>query len=357
MKVLLTTDTVGGVWTYALELSRSLRNLDVEVVLAAAGPPLTSDREEEARTAGVRLFAREAALEWMEDPWADLAETREWLLELAAFADVDLVHLNEYAHAQAPWNVPVVLVGHSCVLSWHEEVRGVPAPAEWNRYRELVAGAVADADLLVAPTYWMLDQLERLYGRARARLVIPNGRDASGFTPLEKEPFVLTAGRIWDEGKNVAAVDRAASALDWPVFATGDAGTWRPRSLRLLGQLPAAELARWFGRASIFALPARYEPFGLSPLEAALSGCALVLGDIPSLREVWGEAATYVDPGDDAAIAAAVERLIADDRLRHELATAAHRRARAYKASRMAASYVEAYQRLLREVQVVAAAS
>ncbi len=32
-------------------------------------------------------------------------------------------------------------------------------------------------------------------------------------------------------------------------------------------------------------LPARYEPFGLSVLEAALSGCALVLGDIPSLRE------------------------------------------------------------------------
>ena len=41
-------------------------------------------------------------------------------------------------------------------------------------------------------------------------------------------------------------------------------------------------------RASIYALPARYEPFGLSILEAALSGAALVLGDIPSLREVWG---------------------------------------------------------------------
>ena len=357
MKVLLTSDTVGGVWTYALELSRGLHDLDVEVVLAAAGPPLTSDRQEEARNAGVRLFAREAALEWMEDPWADLAETREWLLDLAAFAGVDLVHLNEYAHVHAPWDAPVVLVGHSCVLSWHEEVRGVPAPAEWNRYRDLVTGAVAQTDLLVAPTRWMLDQLERLYDLARARLVIPNGREASGFTPLEKEPFVLTAGRIWDEGKNVAAVDRAASTLDWPVFATGDAGTWRPRSLRLLGQLPAAELARWFGRASIFALPARYEPFGLSPLEAALSGCALVLGDIPSLREVWGDAAVYVDPGDDDAIAAALERLVADERLRHELATAAFRRARTYTASRMAASYVAAYRHLLGAARVVAEAS
>ena len=57
-------------------------------------------------------------------------------------------------------------------------------------------------------------------------------------------------------------------------------------------------LARKMAEASIYALPARYEPFGLSALEAALSGCALVLGDIPSLREIWGPAAIYV-PADD----------------------------------------------------------
>jgi glycogen synthase len=59
--------------------------------------------------------------------------------------------------------------------------------------------------------------------------------------------------------------------------------------------------ADWYARASIYALPARYEPFGLSALEAALSGCALILGDIPSLREVWLEAAPYVSPDDESA--------------------------------------------------------
>ena len=58
------------------------------------------------------------------------------------------------------------------------------------------------------------------------------------------------------------------------------------------------------GRAAIYALPARYEPFGLSILEAALSGCALVIGDIPSLREIWADAALFVpSDGHDAPLA------------------------------------------------------
>ena len=57
--------------------------------------------------------------------------------------------------------------------------------------------------------------------------------------------------------------------------------------LEALGKLPAAEMKLWFAHAAIYCLPARYEPFGLSVLEAGLSGCALVLGDIPSLREIW----------------------------------------------------------------------
>ena len=60
--------------------------------------------------------------------------------------------------------------------------------------------------------------------------------------------------------------------------------------MRLLGSLSPRALAAWLARAAIYCLPARYEPFGLSVLEAALSGCALVLGDIPSLREIWDDA-------------------------------------------------------------------
>ena len=78
--------------------------------------------------------------------------------------------------------------------------------------------------------------------------------------------------------------------------------------VRHLGHLPQSKLQAWFERAAIFAAPARYEPFGLSILEAALAGCALVLGDIPSLRENWNDAALFVPPEDSRTLEAALEK-------------------------------------------------
>ena len=83
-----------------------------------------------------------------------------------------------------------------------------------------------------------------------------------------------------------------------------------PDHVRLLGCLAPAQVAEHLARAAIYCLPARYEPFGLSALEAGMSGCALVLGDIPSLREVWGDAALFVPPDDPDALRVALCRLI-----------------------------------------------
>ena len=96
-------------------------------------------------------------------------------------------------------------------------------------------------------------------------------------------------------------------------------------------------------RAAIYALPARYEPFGLSVLEAALSGCALVLGDIPSLRESWADVALFVDPEDSLALSATINHLIEDAYLRKRLGVAARLRAQSFTQERMAEEYLSAY--------------
>ena len=347
MRVLMTADTVGGVWTYALELADALAERDVEVVLATMGAPLSPAQRAELRASRVvRTYAHDAKLEWMDDPWADVDLAGGWLLRIRDEVEPDVVHLNGYAHATLPWELPLVVVGHSCVLSWHAAVRHEEAPAVWNRYAARVAAGLGAADLVVAPTRAMLRELERRYGVSAAREVIPNGRRPSGLE-LPKEPFVLTAGRLWDEAKNVAALDRVTPLLPWPVAVAGPlVPGQRPRHARALGLLSRNETDAWLARASIFALPARYEPFGLAALEAALAGCALVLGDIPSLHEVWDEAALYVDPEDDEGLAAALRLLIENGDLREQMAAKARERAQRYAPERMAAGYADAYERL-----------
>ena len=171
----------------------------------------------------------------------------------------------------------------------------------------------------------------------------------------EKQPFVFSAGRLWDEAKNIAALwpkrrGPAVAGLRRGGYGASEWGKRQsPPTVRLLGCLPPHEIADWLARAAIYALPARYEPFGLSALEAGLSGCALVLGDIPSLREVWGDAALFVPPDDADALHDALCRLIEDADCGGKWRARACARARAYTPERMAAGYLAAYRSLLQE--------
>jgi glycosyltransferase involved in cell wall biosynthesis len=355
MKVLMTTDTVGGVWTYALELADALAPHGVRTSLAAMGPRPNEAQEAEVRASSVDRFEHaEVKLEWMAEPWEDVERAGEWLLALADEVRPDVVHLNGYAHGALSWEAPTLVAAHSCVLSWHRAVRGRDAPCEWEEYEAALGAGLAAADTLVAPTQALLDAVVSLYGPPCDAYVIPNGRRPLA-APAAKESFILSAGRLWDEGKNVAALDRVAPRLSWPVVLAGE-GDASGGGARVLGRLSPAELGGYLARAAIYAAPARYEPFGLGALEAGLAACALVLGDIPSLREVWGDAALFVDPGDDDALASALELLIANGARRRDLGARARRRALTYSTERMAGAYVQVYERLVARSPAEAAA-
>ena len=355
----MTADTVGGVWTYALELAHALEPHDVRIALATMGASLRPEQRAEVDALRhVEVFESRYKLEWMERPWDDVAAAGAWLLGIARAWRPNLVHLGGYAHGALPWRVPVLVVAHSCVYSWFEAVKGTPPPPVWERYREAVRRGLYAADLVAAPTRAMAAALRRHYGLTSDVRVVLNGRGAHRFPPQPKEPIVLAAGRIWDEAKNIQALASVAERLPWPVCLAGDdhhpdGGTARFEEVRMLGRLAPDALAAWMGRASLFALPVRYEPFGLSPLEAALAGCALVLGDLPSLREVWGDAALFVPPEDHEALEKALQTLIADEPLRRRYAAQARRRALALTPERTAQGYLDLYQQLLAERSMI----
>jgi glycogen synthase len=349
LRVLVTTDTVGGVWTFVMELGSTLSRAGFEIELATMGAPVSGAQRAQAESIPrLRLHESGYRLEWMEESWLSVTEAGEWLLDLERRHAPDLVHLNGYVHASLPWRAPVIVTAHSCVLSWCRAVHGDVAAPAWDRYPDEVRRGIQDARVVAAPTRAMLDAIATHYGDPVDGRVIPNGRSPYGFRRGAKRRRILAVGRVWDEAKNMAALDRVAPGLAWPVVVAGprkhpDGGTVRLRGARTLGVLAGNELADAYASASIFALPALYEPFGYSPLEAALSGCALVLGDIPSLREVWGDAACFVPPRDDQALLQTLRWLIAEPRVRKEYAKRALARAAEYTPERMTIGYMEAY--------------
>jgi glycosyltransferase involved in cell wall biosynthesis len=353
VKVLMTADTVGGVWTYALELIEALAPLDVHVTLATMGAPASRAQVKAiAALPNAELEPSTFALEWMNRPWRDVDAASDWLLRIAARVQPDLVHVNGYAHAALPFGVPVVCVAHSCVVTWFHAVRRCEAPAEWDEYRKRITAGLTAADAVVAPTQAILDAILDAYGVSREGHAIWNGRNAAHWQPGDKQPFVLAAGRLWDEAKGLAALDAAATSVPWPIHVagplTGPVGDpMYPRGVRMLGELRPEALADWMARASIYALPARYEPFGLSVLEAALAGAALVVGRLDTLQEVWADTAVYVDPDDPHALAHALTELANDELRRHALAAQSRARALVLTPARMATRYHALYEELI----------
>src|SRR4051795_11585710 len=224
MKILISTDTVGGVLTYTAELAAALEAAGDEVVVATMGPRLRRAQREALPSS---LYESGYRLEWMEDPWDEVAAAGQWLLQLEEVERPDVVHLCSYAHGALPFQAPKVLVAHSNVLSWWRAVHGTEAPAEWNRYREETSAGLAGADAVVAPTAAMLRDLERDHPLTSERVqVIPNGSPTPPPSRLPSSelhqisgpaarkfdavrdggPFVLGSGRFWDAGKNLAAL-------------------------------------------------------------------------------------------------------------------------------------------------------
>lgn len=355
MRVLMTADAVGGVWSYAMTLCASLQAHDVEVTLATLGPRPSADQARAAaQSSNVRLFSSDYRLEWMPEGWQDQEAAGDWLLALADAEAVDLVHLNGYALAALPWQRPTVCVAHSCVSSWWRAVHGAALPSEWQAYRRGVVEGLNCADQVVAPTNAFLAELRACYEGGWPARVIYNGMAGRPEVAAseQRKPIVFACGRLWDAAKNMAVLDDAARELAWPVVLAGDltgpdGSRFNRSSLRTLGAVPRDEIASWLGRASIFVHPALYEPFGLAVAEAAASGCALVLADIPTLRELWDGAAEFFDPRDARELSVKLNALIANAPRRRELGIAARKRAASYSAQVMADRYNDLYEGLL----------
>jgi glycogen(starch) synthase len=356
-RILLVADCVGGVWQYSLELAAGLAAYGVETVLAVAGPqPTSAQRTEAEAITGLRLQALGTALDWQASDERDLAPLRAQLVELAGKAEVDLVHLNGAALGDLPVAQPVVATQHSCLASWWQAMRpGQQLPPTWRWHRARMAAGLSAAAAVIVPSAAFAEQLREAYGPHIAPDVVHNGRALRPrHGSLRRQAVVLTAGRLWDEAKNVRTLDAAAAGSRWPVLAAGPTRGPNGQEVPLghviaLGALDGAALEDRMRRAPMFVSLAIYEPFGLAVLEAALAGCALVLSDTATFRELWQGEAVFVPAHDPVAVSDAVNGLIAEPDLRLRLGSRAQSRAGAYSAQACVSGTLAVYRRVLEQ--------
>jgi glycosyltransferase involved in cell wall biosynthesis len=358
-RVLMTTDAVGGVWTYALDLAAGLSRAGIETCLAVLGPAPDADQRRAVKAVpGLAFVETGLPLDWTA-PTPDLIrDAGAAVADLAHDARADLVHLNSPAlAADNVFPAPVVAVAHSCVATWWAAVKHGPLPDDFTWRAAMVGEGYQAADAVIAPSLSFAEATRAAYALPYRPSVVRNGRRAAA-TPGDATPgrgasFAFTAGRLWDEGKNLGMLDRAAARLSVPVFAAGPLEGPNGTAIALehvetLGRLTDHAVSRWLAAAPVFVSTAFYEPFGLAVLEAAQAGCPLVLSDIPTFRELWDGAALFVDPNDPADVAGAVRHMLREPDERRARGSAARERAAHYGVAVMAAGTLEVYREAMR---------
>ncbi|MDQ0317799.1 glycosyltransferase family 4 protein [Amorphus orientalis] len=345
----MTLEAGGGVWRYAVDAAKGMGERGVECLLVGFGPQL--DRTQRREIADLD----NAHLIWIDTPAdrtatcdADLDRQPEILTRLAHDERVDLLHLNGPAQAaglDSP--VPVAIASHACIATGWHAVDTVPWSADWSwRFRRNQRGFAA-ADAVIAPSATHAEAVRRAYGLTVPVNVVHNAAVPSAGSRQRKR-YVLAAGRWWDDEKNAATIDSLAASLSVPVVMAGaldeeGQGRFAPAHAIATGPLPPSEVRRLMGEAAVFVCASHYESFGLSVLEAASAGAALVLSDISTFRELWEGSAEFCAPDDTAGFAAAIEALLADPARLEAMVTAATLRSRQFTPNHQVDQLLDAY--------------
>ncbi|MBB5628032.1 glycosyltransferase [Sphaerisporangium krabiense] len=327
----------------------------VSVTHVPAGPPARISKDE--ILAYVPDLAHWLRRRWMFRP-PDVVHSHFWMSGLAALAA-----------ARDP-GVPVVHTFHALgVVKRRHQGAGDTSPSERLKAEAVVARGVAR---VVATCADEAAELAAMDVPGHAVAVVPCGVDCAGFAPAvpaaprPRGPRLLSIGRLVPR-KGVQTIIEALRLIPdaelivagGPPAAELDGDPEVARLRRAAGEAGVAGRVRFTGQVSHEKVPALmrscdvavcvpwYEPFGMVALEAMACGLPVVASDVGGHRETVadGRTGTLVPPRDPRALAAAVNTLLADPRLRAAYGRAGARRARArYAWPRIAAATAAVYE-------------
>lgn len=365
---------VTGVSTHVRGLARALVAGGHDVVVFTPATPGSVDAEIDQ---GVRVRRVAVDLPWIDenDVVASTASANHHLVALAAGLDgwrPDVVHGHDWSTAWAAhttarlFDVPLVTTMHGTEHSRHSahippgRASSIHAVENWSAWV---------TDLVICNSKFMAVDVVNGFEIDTSRVhLVPSGIDAESWAPpatVARDPLVMSWGRVvYEKGFQVVAQAIARLRGRVPDISGIVAGHGPYLAelqsridlegvndlVQLAGFVTDVDLRSMVHRAGCVVIPSLYEPFGVVALEALAAGAPVIAADTGGLHEILAgtDAALLFEPGNDAQLAVAIERVLTDRDFADGLVSRARELVRdTYSWNAVASRTVDTYRRAI----------
>jgi len=251
-------------------------------------------------------------------------------------------------------------------------------------YRLVIKNAVHKAKKIIVPTKFVKDEIVEHFNINPEKIVVTYEAAEEEYFNLEplathnlgeagktlnRQPFLIYVGNVYPHKNLNALLDALVIMKNWKLESSAlpsVSGNWKltivcPRNIfwrRLTseiksrglsgkveteGYLSPTELSKLFSKAAAYIFPSLSEGFGIPGLNAMASGLPVVASDIPTLKEVYGEAALYFDPNDPNNIAQAIKKVLTDEKAKIVLVEKGKEQVKKYSWQKMAEQTLKIY--------------
>ena len=361
-KLLMTTDVKSEVWDYSLTLSRALlKHINAEILMISLGGNPTDTQREELKDLNIEF----QFTDFSPDLFADIEANPDILKMKSLFESTikefnpHIVHLN-HGYPNFDFNKPCVFACHGDLLNkkmWHSDTnRHGSLHQNLLNYKQIINKNLNKSDIIIAQSRFIAECIIKTYNFRKGIKIIYNGIDYKPYSGMPETPTLLASGDLSDRSKNINLLLNIAYKLpdNIKIKIIGESLPDKklPRNVEFLGNLSGSELQEVYKNSSIYLALSSYEPNGLSSIQAAYSGCAILANDIPVFKELWGDCACIFEKDNVNSLMRCINNLV-ENRNLLEL-TSKNCQAKAlssFNSKRMAYEYINLYKNILKKYQ------